>query len=104
MTDYVEFVDSALSVDDILKVAGLESGNRLVGDEWVWDMLDKPSGERPRIYAYLEPEPGEAHGQIVKLTSRHYVEKYAGRISFAWTSNYTIRDIIHKAGGNVGRW
>ena len=99
----VEFVETNLSVSDIHKVALTNEGNMLVGEGWVWDMLNKPSEERPRIYAYLEPLEGESHGQVVKLTSHARVLQYAGRISFAWTSNHTIRDIIHKTGGAVGR-
>ena len=54
--------------------------------------LNAPSGSRPRIYAYLER--GESAGQIVKLASLYYLEKYDGDIGFAWTSENTLADLI----------
>ena len=57
--------------------------------------LNAPSGSCPRIYAYLER--GESAGQIVKLASLYYLEKYEGDIGFAWTSDNTLADLIQPA-------
>lgn len=50
--------------------------------------------DRPRVYGYIEPLEGEPHGQIVKLASSYYVERYEGRLSFAWMSGTTIADLV----------
>lgn len=55
-------------------------------------LLDTHPAARPRIYAYLER--GESAGQIVKLTSDHYLDLYIQDIGFAWLSGNTIADII----------
>ena len=57
--------------------------------------LNAPSGSRPRIYAYLER--GEYAGQIVKLSSLYYLEKYEGDIGFAWTSANSLEDLTQPA-------
>lgn len=57
--------------------------------------LNAPSVHRPRIYAYLER--GESAGQIVKLPSLSYLEKYETLIGFAWTSTASIYDLIRQA-------
>lgn len=66
-----------------------------------WDELvlaaDLPVADRPRIYGYIEPLEGEPHGQIVKIASGYYVERYEGRLSFAWMSGTTIADLIGRA-------
>ena len=56
-----------------------------------------PGAGSVRVYAYLTPADGQPHGELVKLSSLYYVEKYAGRIGFAWASGVTIADLIGRA-------
>ncbi len=59
--------------------------------------MQLPSGQRPRTYGFVEPLEGEAHGQIVTIRSTYDLERYADRLSFAWLSNSSIRDLISRS-------
>ncbi|MDF2915928.1 MAG: hypothetical protein K0S70_145 [Microbacterium sp.] len=50
-----------------------------------------------RVYAYMPPVDGQRHGQLTRLASAYYVEKYAERIAFAWASGTTVADMIGRA-------
>lgn len=45
-----------------------------------------------RVYGYLEEQ-----ACIVKLASEYDLERYSGRVTFAWTSNTTIADLVKRA-------
>lgn len=55
--------------------------------------MSAPSGQRPRTYGYLEDT-----GEIVAIRSPYDVERFTGRLSFAWLSHNTIADIIKLKG------
>lgn len=61
------------------------------------EALSAPSGERPRVYAYLIPEGDQRYGQLARLSSLHYVERYADRLAFAWVSGTTVADMVGRA-------
>lgn len=74
--------------DDYAKIAGPNA--EFITEDQARAMLSAPSGSRPRIYALHEES-----GQIVKLTSIHYLEKYAPKR--IWLSRTTMRDLIRPA-------
>ena len=61
----------------------------------VREALSLSSGERPRVYAYLER--GESAGQCVRLNSVHYLDKYGDDIGFTWMPTRTFADIVRRA-------
>jgi len=82
-----------LSSNEIEKVIGPRSALVALSDARI--ALGVASGDRPRVYAYLSR--GESAGQIVKLSSAHYVDKYADFIEFAWVSGATVADLVGPA-------
>lgn len=60
-----------------------------------WDELVR--AVNARIYGYLEPASGEPWGQIVTISSPYDLERFEGRLSFAWTSDATVVDLIGRA-------
>lgn len=69
-------------------------GSEFVSFELVRQFLDFPPGDRPRVYGLLKD------GQIVKIASNHYLDKYTEDGSLmepVWISNTTIRGLVRKA-------
>ena len=92
MTMYMPF-DTALSADHVAKIPAGKHG--MIDVHTAARALNAPSGNRPRIYAYLER--GECAGQIVSLKSVYDLERFDGLLGFAWTSGNAIADIIKPA-------
>lgn len=75
-----------LTEEQALKIAGPKA--TLIDYAQAEELLSEESGQRPRIYGYH-------NGQIVKLASVHYLQKYAPeRI---WISGTTLADLVRKA-------
>lgn len=49
-----------------------------------WDELARTVDTGARIYGYLEPADGAQWGEIVAVGTTAQLERYAGRLSFAW--------------------
>lgn len=58
------------------------------------ELLDAPSGSRPRIYGVIGGGD-ECSGQIVKIGSIEYLERF--QYDRVWLSGTTVADLIRKA-------
>jgi hypothetical protein len=48
-----------------------------------------------RVYAYLST--GECAGQVVKVASAYYLDKYGADVQFYWTTSTTLADLVSRA-------
>ena len=91
---HVEYVDTSLTVDEMIRTVSGRTGGLLVGPDWVWEHLGRPQESRPRVWGYLEPT-----GKTVRLSSRKALHRYAGELAFTWTTHGDVKRLIDSLGG-----
>lgn len=74
----------------------IPNGNyQFLNVEEATELLSALSGQRPRLYGYLER--GESAGQIVALRSQYNLDDHRDNLGMVWISFNGIADFIHKA-------